>query len=81
MAHDHGPMLSDSHGVWQRGGADIENLPDPFAHFTFPGDAAPPEGPERPRRRWLRWGFTAFGALLLVTLLVGLSDPRLGGML
>jgi penicillin-binding protein 1A len=69
MAHDHGPMLSDSHGVWQRGGADIENLPDPFAHFTFPGDAAPPEGPERPRRRWLRWGFTAFGALLLVTLL------------
>jgi penicillin-binding protein 1A len=69
MAHDHGPLLSDSPGVWQRGGSDIENLPDPFAHFTFPGDDGPAEVKIRPRRRWLRWGFTGFGALLLVTLL------------
>ncbi|MDP9422282.1 MAG: PBP1A family penicillin-binding protein [Pseudomonadota bacterium] len=65
MAVDHGL----EHGIWQRGGADIENLPDPFAQFAPPGDVAPPETRKRPRRRWLRWGFTAFGALLLVTLL------------
>jgi len=69
MAHDHGPMLSDAHGVWQRGGADIENLPDPFAQFALPGDSAPPDEKARPKRRWWRWGFTAFGVLLLITLL------------
>lgn len=65
MAHDHGL----EQGIWQRGGADIENLPDPFAQFAPDADGAAPEETKRPRRRWLRWGFTAFGALLLVTLL------------
>jgi penicillin-binding protein 1A len=69
MAHDHGPLLSDTHGIWQRGGADIEHLPDPFAPFALPGEALPPEETKPRRRRWWRWGFTAFGALLLVTLL------------
>jgi len=62
MADDHGPV----HGIWQRNGTDIENLPDPF------GTVVPPETlsvERKPRRPWLRWGFTAFGALLLVTLL------------
>ena len=56
-------------GIWQRSGANIEDLPDPFASFTPPGNEVPPEAPKKVRRRWLRWGFTAFGALLLVTLL------------
>ena len=66
MADDHGQQLSDTHGIWQRGGTDVENLPDPFAK------APPPPTPieeKKPRRRWWRWGFTAFGALLLITLL------------
>ncbi len=65
MAHDN--LLE--HGIWQRGGADIENLPDPLTQFAPPGDASPPIEKKRGRRRWLRWGFTAFGALLLITLL------------
>ncbi len=68
MADDHGPGFDGSHGIWQRGGTDVEHLPDPFATFSVPPGAAPPV--EKPkRRRWLRWGFTAFGALLLVTLI------------
>ena len=66
MADDHGQQLSDTHGIWQRGGIDVEQLPDPFAK------APPPPAPteeKKPRRRWWRWGFTAFGALLLITLL------------
>ena len=60
--------FSRGHGIWQRGGADIEHLPDPFAGAVPPGDS-PTEEPQRPRRRWLRWGFNAFAALLLVTLI------------
>ena len=57
-------------GVWQRSGANIEELPDPFASYAIPGNDLPPEAPAgKPRRRWWRWGFTAFGAMLLVTLL------------
>ncbi len=65
MAHDHGL----DHGVWQRGGADIEHLPDPFAQFAPPEDGPPQDQLARPGRRWLRWGFTAFGAAVLLTLL------------
>ena len=58
------------HGIWQRGGVDMEVLPDPLGCRA---PAVPPNGPadeaKTPRRRWWRWGFTAFGALLLVTLL------------
>ena len=78
MAHDHGPLLSDTHGIWQRGGADIEQLPDPFAQLAPPGEALPPEETRPRRRRWWRWGFTAFGALLLVTLLWLIITAPLG---
>jgi penicillin-binding protein 1A len=69
MAEFQGPASSAVDGIWQRGGADIENLPDPFAQFAPPGDVLPPEERKRQRRRWWRWGFTALGALLLITLL------------
>jgi len=59
--------MADDYGIWRRGGADVEVLPDPFPR-TAP--AMPPEeATKRPKRRWLRWGFTGFGALLLITLL------------
>ena len=57
------------HGIWQRNGADIEHLPDPFAPVAPPRGAVPPEEGKRPRRRWWRWGFNIFAALLLVTLI------------
>ena len=54
--------------IWQRGGMDIEVLPDPIA----PPPVAPPIPPAKPSRwrghRW-RMGFLIFGGLLLVTLL------------
>jgi penicillin-binding protein 1A len=62
--------MADDYGIWQRGGADVEILADPFPSAQPGGTVAPSvEEEQRPRRRWLRWGFTAFGALLLVTLL------------
>ncbi|HEU4957962.1 MAG TPA: transglycosylase domain-containing protein, partial [Sphingomicrobium sp.] len=69
MADDHGPGFDRAHGIWQRSGADIENLPDPFGRTAQPDEAAPPPGSAKPRRSWLRWGFNIFGALLLVTLI------------
>ena len=74
MAVDHGL----EHGVWQRGGADVEHLPDPFAHFAPSGDAPPTEPIKRPRRRWWRWGFNIFAALLLVTLIWLIVTAPLG---
>ena len=77
MADDHGQRWSESHGVWQRGGTDIENLPDPFAdHFAAAGPQPPAD--RRPRRPWLRWGITACGALMLVTLVWLIVTAPLG---
>ncbi|HEX6218891.1 MAG TPA: PBP1A family penicillin-binding protein [Sphingomicrobium sp.] len=64
MTEYHGP----GHGIWQRGGVDVETLPDPFEPAASP-PAPPIEEPRRQRRRWLRWGFNIFAGLLLVTLL------------
>jgi penicillin-binding protein 1A len=73
MADDHGL----GYGIWQRNGADIENLPDPFN--TVPPTGDPKHAPiQRSRRPWLRWGFTAFGALLLATLLWLIVTAPLG---
>ncbi|MCL6739795.1 PBP1A family penicillin-binding protein [Sphingomonas sp. RB56-2] len=57
------------HGIWQRGGADVEVLPDPFGRDATRPPHFPAGEPKPSKRRWLRWGFTAFGALLLITLL------------
>ncbi|HEU4497926.1 MAG TPA: transglycosylase domain-containing protein, partial [Sphingomicrobium sp.] len=68
MATDHGPDFDRAHGIWQRSGADIENLPDPLGRHVEPDDASPVPATAKPRRNWLRWGFNIFAALLLVTL-------------
>jgi penicillin-binding protein 1A len=74
MADDHGL----GQGIWQRGGVDVENLPDPFAPAT-PGTTAPPtEPPKKPRWRWLRWAFNIFAALLLVTIIWLIVTAPLG---
>jgi penicillin-binding protein 1A len=63
--------MADDYGIWQRGGVSVETLPDPFPAAASAGGAVPPPvaEPKRARRRWLRWGFTALAALLLITLL------------
>jgi penicillin-binding protein 1A len=67
------------HGIWQRGGADIENLPDPFRRAAPEKSPLDQAGePKLSRRRWWRWGFTAFAALLLVTLLWLIVTAPLG---
>ncbi len=61
--------MADRDSPWQRAdGAYIEELPDPFAPVSAPRDDTV-EPTRRPRRRWWRIGFTAFFALLLVTVL------------
>jgi penicillin-binding protein 1A len=61
--------MNDESGIWQRNGRNVEQLPDPFDR-PVPPPADTVEPPVKPRRRrWWRWGFTAFGALFLVTLL------------
>ena len=62
--------MADDYGIWQRGGADVEVLPDPFPSLRPVGPLIPPvKEAKEPGRRWWRWGFTAFAALLLITLL------------
>ena len=71
--------MSDDYGIWQRGGEDIEHLPDPLATAVPPSAPASPLEPSRPpRRRWLRWSFTALAALLLVTILWLIVTAPLG---
>ena len=57
--------MADEAGIWQRGGVDVERLPDPV---TPP---PPPPAEPAPKPRWSKWriGFTALGALFLITLL------------
>jgi penicillin-binding protein 1A len=57
-----------SHGPWQRGGVNVEDLPDAFPP-PEPAAESPEPRPPRRRWRWLRWGFNGFAALLLVTIL------------
>lgn len=58
--------MAEGHGIWQRGGVNVEQLPDPFPSSPPPPPADPAP---RPKRRWLRWGLTGFFALFLITLL------------
>ena len=78
MSDDHGIFgQGGGHGIWQRGGADVEHLPDPFGRP--PPAAAPPVEPAKPsRRRYWRWAFNIFAALLLVTLIWLIVTAPLG---
>ena len=80
MADDHGLGLgAGGQGIWQRGGVDVENLPDPFNTPAPGGQAAlPVEPPRKSRWRWVRWGFNIFAALLLVTIIWLIVTAPLG---
>src|SRR4051794_13728977 len=63
--------MAERDGIWSRGGAPVEELPDPFApeHSSYGDDQLdlPLPQPKRKRRRWVLW-FYAISALVLVTL-------------
>ena len=71
--------MNDHHGIWQRGGKDVEHLPDPFAPLV------PPTGPETPdapapsrRRKILKWSAITIGVVFLVTLVWLIVSAPLG---
>ena len=60
--------MADSDQIWQRGGVNVEELPDPLAPAAAPG--TPPVVPSPRRRRTLvKYGAYAFFALLVATIL------------
>jgi penicillin-binding protein 1A len=61
--------VADRDGIWSRGGAHVEELPDPFTPIPMPGPVEPAEPPAKPRRSRWRVIFSALSAVLLVTLL------------
>jgi penicillin-binding protein 1A len=61
--------MAERDGIWSRGGAPVEELPDPFAQQELTGAGTAAEASQKPkRRRWVIW-FYAISAVLLVTLL------------
>ena len=78
MSDGYGTRADTGHGIWQRGGIDVEHLPDLFPPSAPDGGAVPPPAPKRPRRRWWRWGFNIFAALILVTLIWLIVTAPLG---
>ena len=62
--------MADSDQIWQRGGANVEELPDPLAPVLAPMDASiAPAKPKRRRRTLVKYGAYAFFALFVVTVL------------
>jgi penicillin-binding protein 1A len=61
--------VTDNEGIWSRGGANVEELPDPFASESAPGVELP-EGGEKPKRK-RRWPLVlyAISAIVFVTLI------------
>ena len=81
--------VAERDGIWSRGGAPVEELPDPFGPPRVDLEQPADEQPEKPkRRRWVLWLY-AISGLLVVTLawlivtaplsraLEPLSDPAL----
>ena len=57
--------MTEGDTIWRRGGANVEELPDPLVPIAV----APVEPPVKPRRKWWRVALYAVSALLLVTIL------------
>lgn len=63
--------MADNEGIWSRGGANIEELPDPFGRDYLPDDQGADTHPVEPRRRRRIWRhiFYSVSALLFITLI------------
>jgi penicillin-binding protein 1A len=63
--------VADYDGIWSRGGANVEELPDPFAQPPEPPEPGEPgqPPPDKPRWRRTRIVFYSISALILLTLL------------
>ena len=61
--------MADQDAIWRRDGANVEELPDPFARVVAPDPGDEP--PVKPRRRWTRLKYTSYAlfALSVVTIL------------
>lgn len=70
--------MTEGHGIWQRGGVDVEHLPDPFAPPVPAAPDAIPAAKPRRRWRWVRWGFNAFALLFLAIILWLIFTAPLG---
>ena len=57
--------MSEGDTIWRRGGANVEELPDPLAPIAVP----PVEPPAKPRRKRWKVALYVISALLLVTIL------------
>ena len=60
--------MADQDGIWARGGANIEELPDPFAHLP-PATLPPTAPPPRRRLRKIKYAAYILSGLLFVTIL------------
>jgi penicillin-binding protein 1A len=57
--------MDEHDGIWTRGGANVEDLPDPFAPAVPPPDEADAHEPP-PRRRWRRAKLIALSTLAVI---------------
>ena len=79
MADGYGTRAETGQGIWQRGGIDVEYLPELFPPpAPADGGAVPPPAPKRSRLRWWRWGFNIVAVLILVTLIWLIVTAPLG---
>ena len=71
--------LAERDGIWSRGGANVEELPDPFASQAEPYQAGPvpAEGtvPQSKRRRWVIWLYSISGLLFITLLWLIITAP------
>ena len=61
--------MSEGGTIWRRDGRNVEDLPDPFGGQRPEAPAEASEAPPPKRRRYLKYGFYGFAALIFVTLL------------
>jgi penicillin-binding protein 1A len=59
--------LAEGDGIWTRGGANVEELPDPFPTLAPPEGQSPEPVPRRKHKRW-KLAFYLISALLLLTI-------------
>ena len=67
--------MNDDGLIWQRGGRNIEELPDPFAPPVLPPDGAAEPAPEPRRKRWRYVFYGLFFTLAAILLWLIVTAP------